>query len=86
MLLMVILASSPIRRPFYEIFLHLHRALAVLTVIGLWYHLKYKDYYEIKILFAIIAIWVAEHFTRFLRNMYSEYFQPSPRKYESRTA
>lgn len=75
---MVILAWSPIRRPFYEVFLHLHRAFAVLSVIGLYYHLFYKDYYEIKILFAVIAIWGAEHVARFLRNLYSECSPPPP--------
>lgn len=73
MVLMVFLAWSPIRRAFYDVFLQVHRALAIVSIIGIWRHINSKGYYEISIVFAIVAIWAAERTVRVLRLLYSKF-------------
>lgn len=72
MLLMVLLAWSPIRRAFYDMFLQTHRLLAIVTIIGTWKHISAGDYYEIDIVIAVVAIWAAERITRVARLIYRE--------------
>lgn len=66
-----ILAASPLRHAFYETFKILHIILAIVSVIGLWYHLEFKDYPQLKYLKAAVALWVADRAARFLRILYS---------------
>lgn len=72
MILMVFLAWSPIRRPFYDTFLQVHRVLAIVSVIGIWRHINSDGYYEIRIVVAVVAIWIAERMVRVLRLLYSK--------------
>lgn len=72
MFLMVLLAWSPIRRPFYDVFLQIHRVLAIISLTGIWRHINSKGYYEIQIVFAVVAIWMAERAFRVFRLLYSE--------------
>lgn len=75
MVLMIFLAWSPIRRAFYDIFLQVHRGLAIVSVIGIWRHISSKDYYEINVVIAVVAIWVAERTIRVLRLLYSKFLR-----------
>lgn len=63
-------AWSPIRHAFYEIFKILHIALAILAVMGTWYHLKLKDLPQLPWLIAAIVIWGADRFWRVARLVY----------------
>jgi len=62
-------ASSPIRHAFYEMFLHLHIALAVLTVVFLWMHLDGKN--QQSYLLAAIVTWAFVRFRRLFSFMRS---------------
>lgn len=64
-------AFSPIRHAFYEFFKLLHIALAIVAMIGLWYHLKIKDFAELKYFYAAVGLWAADRIGRFLRILYS---------------
>jgi len=44
--------------------------LVILSIITIWYHLKLAGLPQIKLLYGIIAIWVAERATRVLRVVY----------------
>ncbi|KAI9837971.1 MAG: hypothetical protein M1819_006125 [Sarea resinae] len=56
-------SMSAVRHAFYETFLHLHFALAVLTVVGIWMHLKGLP--QQRILLGAIVIWLAGYCLRF---------------------
>jgi len=58
------------RHAFYETFKHLHIALVILLLIGLWYHLALIDLPQIKLLYGVIALWVVERFTRIAKVVY----------------
>ncbi|MCJ1307027.1 hypothetical protein MMC25_000673 [Agyrium rufum] len=58
----LIQASSVIRHAFYETFLHLHIALAILTIVGLWYHIPADGHIYIKV---VVFAWAAERALRF---------------------
>ncbi|KAF7561904.1 hypothetical protein G7046_g2257 [Stylonectria norvegica] len=65
-------ASSPLRHAFYEIFKLLHIALAILAIIGVWYHLKMlKKAHLLDFIYAVVALWVADRAARVLRVLYS---------------
>ncbi|KAI9822015.1 MAG: hypothetical protein M1832_003187 [Thelocarpon impressellum] len=66
----IILLQSPamVRHAFYETFLHLHIALALLAVVGLWLHLK--DLPQMKVLLGVVVLWVAERGVRALALVY----------------
>lgn len=58
MLVIMLQASSVARHAFYELFLHLHIALIVLTIVILWMHL---DGLPQRIyLTAVIGAWIIE--------------------------
>jgi predicted ferric reductase len=67
-------AWSPIRHAFYEFFKMLHIALAILCIVGVWFHLQILGYTSDKIqmryLIIAISVWCADRFGRFLRLMY----------------
>ncbi|CAM1502803.1 Fc.00g075790.m01.CDS01 [Cosmosporella sp. VM-42] len=64
-------ASSPLRHAFYEFFKLLHIALAILAVIGLWYHLQLKELPQLKYLYVVVGLWAADRAGRVLRILYS---------------
>ena len=45
------------RHAFYETFKVLHIALAILAVVGTWYHLQLKDLPQVKYLVAAVVLW-----------------------------
>ncbi|KAL4884251.1 ferric reductase like transmembrane component-domain-containing protein [Aspergillus karnatakaensis] len=61
-LLILIHSVSPIRHAFYEIFLHLHILLAVMSFAGLWYHLRGLT--QQYVLLGTIIIWGLERAAR----------------------
>jgi hypothetical protein len=44
--------------------------LAILSIIGLWYHLKLDELPQISLVYGVIAIWVAERAMRVLKTAY----------------
>lgn len=61
---------SFIRHAFYETFKHIHIGLAIVSVIGLWYHLKLANLPQIKLLIGAIVVWVIERSMRIFRLVY----------------
>ncbi|OBT56693.1 hypothetical protein VE04_03768 [Pseudogymnoascus sp. 24MN13] len=59
-----------IRHAFYETFKHIHIGLAIVSVIGLWYHLKLANLPQIKLLIGAIVVWAIERSMRILRLVY----------------
>lgn len=70
MVVISIQASSIFRHAFYEFFKILHIILAIVALIGLGFHLKLERAPEIKLLFGVIAIWVAERGLRVIKLLY----------------
>ncbi|KAK8022336.1 hypothetical protein PG993_013103 [Apiospora rasikravindrae] len=66
-------AASVSRHAFYETFKIMHIALAIISIIGLWYHLDIYKYPQIKWLIPVIPIWIADRFARFCRMAYSNF-------------
>ncbi|KAH7360548.1 ferric reductase like transmembrane component-domain-containing protein [Rhexocercosporidium sp. MPI-PUGE-AT-0058] len=60
-------ASSIFRHAFYETFKYLHIALAISSIIGLWYHLKLAEVPQLKLLYGVIGIWAAERGMRLIK-------------------
>ena len=46
---------SPLRHTFYELFLHLHIALAIMSFVALWYHLK--NLLQQRVLLGTLILW-----------------------------
>ncbi|RDL40516.1 Ferredoxin reductase-like, C-terminal NADP-linked [Venustampulla echinocandica] len=63
-------ASSLLRHAFYETFKYLHIALAILAIIGLWFHLKIAGVPQMKLLYGVIALWVLERTVRIIILLY----------------
>lgn len=61
---------SVVRHAFYETFKYLHICLAVLVLIGVWYHLKLANLPQLPLLFAVIGVWSFERFSRVFTVMY----------------
>lgn len=61
------LSIPVIRYKFYDIFLLLHIALAVVSFVGVWYHLEQWHSYFNGYLYPVIAVWVLERLLRFIR-------------------
>ena len=56
--MIVVQASSVVRHAFYELFLHMHILLVIMSLVALWYHLEeleQKIYIKI-----MIGFWAAE--------------------------
>jgi hypothetical protein len=51
----VIQSLSPVRHSFYELFLHLHIALAVMSFVALWYHLQ--NLLQQQVLLGTLILW-----------------------------
>ncbi|KAJ5280548.1 Riboflavin synthase-like beta-barrel [Penicillium angulare] len=59
-----LVSLSPLRHSFYELFLHLHVALAVMSFVALWYHLK--NLLQQKVLLGTLVLWGLDRATRLL--------------------
>jgi predicted ferric reductase len=66
-------AVSPLRHAFYETFKVIHIALAIASIIGLWYHLKLKDLPQLPILGGVIALWCFDRIMRFVLIAYRNF-------------
>ncbi|KAJ4387208.1 hypothetical protein N0V93_007797 [Gnomoniopsis smithogilvyi] len=64
---MLVLSMPIIRYKFYDIFLLLHIALAVVSFVGVWYHLEQWHSYFNGYLYPVIAVWVLERLMRLIR-------------------
>ncbi|KAI9679805.1 MAG: hypothetical protein M1817_004819 [Caeruleum heppii] len=62
LIIIVLQSPSPIRHAFYETFLHVHIALVILTVIGLWLHLRLLP--QMALLIGAVALWGIERLAR----------------------
>ncbi|KAB5570585.1 ferric reductase like transmembrane component-domain-containing protein [Coniochaeta sp. 2T2.1] len=67
---MFLQAVSPVRHAHYEMFKIIHILLAIVAVVGIWYHLDLKDLSQIKYLYAVVAIWGLDHLARWIRLTY----------------
>jgi len=70
MVVICIQASSIFRHAYYEVFKLLHISLAIVSVIGLWYHLDLNNLPQIKYLYAVVVVWVFDRAARLLRVAY----------------
>ncbi|KAF2752768.1 ferric reductase [Pseudovirgaria hyperparasitica] len=68
MVLIVLSSPSIVRHAFYEMFLHVHIVLAVVSIGALWYHLK--DHAQMPQLYAVIALWAFERGVRIMSLSY----------------
>ncbi|KAI9809496.1 MAG: hypothetical protein M1827_006802 [Pycnora praestabilis] len=59
---------SVVRHAFYETFLHLHNALVILAIFGIWIHLK--GLAQQRFIVGVVIIWVAHRFIRLVSLMY----------------
>jgi len=66
-------AWSPLRHAFYEVFKLLHIAVAALSIVGLWYHIKLGELDQARYLYIVIGIWVADRAARALRTIYHNF-------------
>ncbi|KAI0390363.1 ferric reductase like transmembrane component-domain-containing protein [Xylariaceae sp. FL0594] len=66
-------AASISRHAFYETFKIMHIALAIVTILGLWYHLDLKRLTQLKWLIAVVPIWIGDRLIRFLRIVYHNF-------------
>ncbi|KAK3692804.1 ferric reductase like transmembrane component-domain-containing protein [Podospora appendiculata] len=64
---LIIQATSIFRHAAYETFKLLHIALAIVAVVGLYYHLDVKKLPQITYLYPVIAIWAGDRLARVLR-------------------
>lgn len=69
-LAIMVQASSVSRHAFYETFKYLHIGLAILSVVGLWYHLKLAEAPQIKLMYLIVGFWVADRAMRLITLVY----------------
>ncbi|KIV96889.1 hypothetical protein PV10_00703 [Exophiala mesophila] len=64
MSLLLVFSLYPIRHKVYELFLFLHTTLAVLVLIGMWYHVEiFSGAYNV-FLWPCIIIWIADRVAR----------------------
>ncbi|CZS95777.1 hypothetical protein WAI453_001608 [Rhynchosporium graminicola] len=60
-------ANSIFRHAFYETFKYIHIALAILALVGVWYHLKLAEVPQLTILYGVVGIWAAERGMRLIK-------------------
>ncbi|KAK3057285.1 hypothetical protein LTR09_001467 [Extremus antarcticus] len=68
--LMFILAIGPLRHAFYEVFLNVHRVLAMLGLAGVWVHLERANLPQLPFIKLCLAFWLAELVWRMFRIAY----------------
>ncbi|KAK4224745.1 ferric reductase like transmembrane component-domain-containing protein [Podospora fimiseda] len=73
MVFLCIQASSIFRHAYYETFKLLHIAGAIVSVLGLWYHLDLKKLPQLKYLYAVVAIWAFDRVARLIRVAYRNF-------------
>lgn len=66
----VIQSFSPLRHAFYEVFLNVHRIMALVGMIGVYVHLDAASLPQLPYLKLVIGLWAAEWFIRFVRVAY----------------
>jgi len=55
------------RKVWYEIFLAMHTVLAIIFIIGTWYHVSLLDSGHMEWLYPAVAIWAFDGFLRIVR-------------------
>ncbi|KAL1871716.1 hypothetical protein VTK73DRAFT_1937 [Phialemonium thermophilum] len=70
LIVLLVLAVRTLRHRFYETFKVLHVLLALVAVVGLWYHLELKHFTQIIYMYPVLAIWGLEHVGRVSRVAY----------------
>ncbi|KAI9050036.1 hypothetical protein LZ554_006181 [Drepanopeziza brunnea f. sp. 'monogermtubi'] len=70
MLAICVQASSVFRHAFYETFKYLHISLAILSIVGLWYHLKLATAYQLELVYGVVALWAADRAIRLITLFY----------------
>ena len=73
MVIILIQAPSPVRHAFYEVFIHLHRFLAFLSLLGLYLHAKLGDLPQISFVIFIILIWSYDWIMRIFHIVYRNF-------------
>ena len=70
--MVIILFQSPsaIRHAAYETFLHIHRALAIAAILGVWVHSVQGNLPQIRYVRWVIAIWASDRVMRWVRIIY----------------
>ncbi|KAL1839028.1 hypothetical protein VTJ49DRAFT_1928 [Mycothermus thermophilus] len=63
-------AASLFRHAYYETFKLAHISLAILSILGLWYHLDLKSLPQLRYLYAVVACWILERAARLARLAY----------------
>ncbi|KFY88839.1 hypothetical protein V500_06089 [Pseudogymnoascus sp. VKM F-4518 (FW-2643)] len=70
MVAITIQSLSFVRHAFYETFKYLHIGLAILILVGVWYHLKLAGLPQTRFLIGAIVIWALERTVRVLIVLY----------------
>ena len=71
MTLILLQSPSAIRHAFYELFLHLHQALAALALGGVYVHLDNEESRaQFAVIKGVLAIWVIDRGLRLARILY----------------
>lgn len=73
MIIIIIIAPSPIRHAFYETFLNVHIILALFSLIGVYVHLAVANLPQVPYMQATLLLWLAERLVRVLRLVYYNY-------------
>ena len=73
MITILIQAPSPVRHAFYETFLHLHRLLAFLSLLGLYLHCQLGQLPQLAFVIFIILIWAYDYIMRIIRLVYRNF-------------
>ncbi|SPO02701.1 related to ferric-chelate reductase [Cephalotrichum gorgonifer] len=71
--IIAIQASSAFRHAFYETFKVLHIALAIASIVGLWYHLDLAQLPQLSWLIAAIALWAFDRAMRLISVAYRNF-------------
>ncbi|KAJ5975030.1 hypothetical protein N7481_008737 [Penicillium waksmanii] len=66
-ILTTLLASAPIRKSVYDLFLIVHQSFAVACLVGLWYHLPVDGPDYVNFIWPCIAIWSFDRLVRIVR-------------------
>lgn len=67
MLAIILHSVSAIRHAFYETFLHIHQALAVVTVVGILLHCEIQSLPQKPFVYTFISLWGVERLIRLFR-------------------
>lgn len=64
---LTIQAFAPIRHAFYEVFLNVHRLVALVGLVGVYIHLDAASLPQLPYVQLVFGLWLAEWFLRFVR-------------------